>query len=154
MSGSRVCPVSSRPYTLRSATDSHVLVPPVTVTVDVDGVSHTTVGPLRSHPDGEQVNTSLTRWRDDPLSTLWFDSITALLRTADLETTFRLCHVLTTKVRRTDAIAYYRLAKREGAKPPSSRSERANVSVRVGRGYSTRTALNQLYTKQLTNHNH
>ncbi|WP_276253179.1 DUF7504 family protein [Halomontanus rarus] len=79
------------------------------VTVDVDGVCRTTV--TRADLSGltRTVNTYLTRWRDDPLSTLWFDSITALLRTTDLETTYRLCHVLTTKVRHTDAIGYYRL---------------------------------------------
>ena len=56
---------------------------------------------------GTAVSEFLAEW--DERTVLWFDSVTALVRHAGLETAFRFLHVLVHRIRSAGARAYYRL---------------------------------------------
>lgn len=56
---------------------------------------------------GSEICEVLSRRDHDAPVELWFDSVTSLIRTIDFERVFRFLHLLTARVERTRATAFY-----------------------------------------------
>ncbi len=78
-------------------------------THEIDSVRVTTVPNSDLTAIASSIHEYLTEWDDSAVPLLWFDSITALIESTSLETSFRFLSHLTKQVQSTGSIAYYRL---------------------------------------------